>query len=55
MIRWLVRIGALYVAYKFGEEVGRAQARVELYPQPPLDYERLPSDRNEDEFGIEPL
>lgn len=52
MIRWLVRIGALYFAYKFGEEVGRAQARVELgWFRPPLDYERLPSDRNEDEFG----
>lgn len=40
MIRWLIRLGALYAAYKLGEEVGRAQARVDL--RAPLDYERLP-------------
>lgn len=55
MFRWLVRIGALFVAYKFGEEVARAQARVDLRPQPPLDYERLPADREQDDFGIEPF
>ncbi|WP_080681044.1 hypothetical protein [Mesorhizobium loti] len=53
MLRWLVRIGALFVAYKFGEEVGRAQARVDL--RAPLDYERLPADRQRDDFGIEPF
>jgi len=53
MLRWLVRIGALFVAYKFGEEVGRAQARVDL--RAPLDYERLPADRQQDDFGIEPF
>ena len=54
MIRWLVRIGALYAAYKFGEEVGRAQARVDYRLQPPLDYERVPAEREQDDFGIEP-
>lgn len=52
MIRWLIKIGIVYVAYKFGEEVGRAQARVEPGRfRHPLDYERLPTRRNEDEFG----
>ncbi|ESY73466.1 MULTISPECIES: hypothetical protein [unclassified Mesorhizobium] len=54
MIRWLVRIGALYVAYKFGEEVGRAQARVDLRLRPQPDYESTPTARNEEEFG-EPI
>ncbi|WP_172347040.1 hypothetical protein [Mesorhizobium sp. NZP2298] len=51
MIHWLLRIGALYAAYKLGEAGGRAQARADMRLQPPLDYERLPSDRNEAEFG----
>ncbi|WP_457154821.1 hypothetical protein [Mesorhizobium sp. P5_C1] len=51
MLKLLFRLGALYAAYKFGEEVGRAQARVDLRFQPPVDSERIPSDRNEDEFG----
>lgn len=51
MLRWFVRLGALYVAYKFGEEVGRAQGRVDLRLAPPLDYERRPTATNEDEFG----
>jgi hypothetical protein len=55
MIRWIVRIGALVLAYRLGEEVGRAQARVERVPGPPLDYERLPSDGNKDEFSLGPF
>lgn len=53
MIRLLLKIGALYAAFKFGEEVGRAQARVDLRLQPPLDYERVPADREQDDFGME--
>ncbi|MBZ9798220.1 hypothetical protein [Mesorhizobium sp. ES1-4] len=51
MIRWLVRIGSLFLAYKLGEEVGRAQARTDL--RAPLDYERLPADRERDDFSVE--
>jgi hypothetical protein len=54
MIRWFIRIGALYLAYKFGEEVGRAQARVDLRPRQPSEDERLPSDREQEDLGIEP-
>lgn len=49
MIRLLIRIGALYVAYKFGEEVGRSQRRVAPNAQRP----RTPSESNE-AFG-EPM
>ena len=51
MIRLLLKIGALYAAYKLGEEVGRAQARVDLRLRTPLDYERTPTARNEAEFS----
>jgi hypothetical protein len=49
MVRFLIRLGALYVAFQIGREYGRTEAEVMLLP--PVDYERRPTARNEGEFG----
>ena len=48
MLRFLIRLGAIYAAFQIGREFGRKEAEVML---PPLDYERRPTLKNEAEFG----
>ncbi|ESZ09328.1 hypothetical protein X736_04595 [Mesorhizobium sp. L2C089B000] len=50
MLRFLIRIGAIYAAFQIGREFGRKETEVVLLP-PPVDYERHPTSRNETEFG----
>lgn len=52
MLRFLIRLGAIYAAFQIGREYGRKEAEVMLLP--PVDYERRPTARNEAEFG-EPI
>ncbi|WP_164754015.1 MULTISPECIES: hypothetical protein [unclassified Mesorhizobium] len=52
MIRWLVRIGALYAAYKLGEAAGRSEQ--EVIPLPPSDRQRQPGRQERTDLGVEP-
>lgn len=52
MLRLLATIGAVYAAFKFGREVGRAEGR--LFPLPPADYERRPRARGYDDLESPP-
>ena len=45
MLRFLATLGALYAAYRFGKETGRAEVDYTLLP--PVDYERNPPARSE--------
>lgn len=49
MLRFLIRLGAIYAAFQIGREFGRKETKVMLTP--PVDYERRPTPRNETEFG----
>ncbi|PAQ05221.1 hypothetical protein [Mesorhizobium temperatum] len=49
MLRFLIRLGALYAAFAIGREFGRRETEVMLLP--PADDDRRPSEGNEAEFG----
>ena len=49
MLRFLIRLGAIYAAFQIGREFGRKETEVMLAP--PVDYERRPTLKNEAEFG----
>jgi len=49
MMKFLIRLGALYAAFQLGREFGRKEIEVILLP--PVDYERRPTAANEEEFG----
>lgn len=48
MLRFLIRLGAMYAAFQIGREFGRVEAEIMMSP---LDYERRPTAANEEEFG----
>lgn len=50
MLRFLIRLGAIYAAFQIGREFGRKETGIMLLP-PPVDYERHPTSRNETDFG----
>ena len=49
MLRFLIRLGAIYAAFQIGREYGRKETEVMLIP--PVDYERRPTQRNEAGLG----
>ena len=52
MLRFLVRLGAIYAAFQIGREYGRRET--DVMSLPPVDYDRHALDRSEQEFG-EPI